>query len=303
MTHTDAEPRPTSAAALPTVSVVGAGAMGFPMAVRLHDRGFPLRVVDLDPARVEAARGIGLAADTELASIAGSDVVLVMVATGAQLAELLAAPVVTGGGLAGAVLVVLSTVGPEALHAARGPAERAGVRLLDSPVTGGVAGAVAGTLTLFTAGDPAAVAAAAAALGAVGVVRVVGPNLGDGQAFKLVNQMLTTIHLAAAGEAIAFAERLGLDLAVVAELLPTGAGNSWMFADRAPRMVRPAAERRTETRLAVFVKDSGLVAEAAASAGAHAPLTAATHGVWQRATELGLDAGDDSGVVEVFRRG
>lgn len=293
---------PTGSAPTTTVAVVGVGAMGLPMALRLDDAGADVRAVDLSPTRVAECREIGLSAGTDLELAGGADIVIAMVATGAQLLDLIAAPVVTSGRLAGAVLVVGSTVGPEAVRTAAERAAPYAVHLVDCPVTGGVAGAEAGTLTLFTAGAPEVVAAAAPVLSAVGTVRVVGDRPGDGQSFKLVNQMLASIHLAAAGEAIAFAERLGLDLDVVQELLPTGAAASWMLADRGPRMARSTAERPTLTHLSLFVKDSGLVAEAAAAAGAHAPLTAAARAAWLRAAELGLDHGDDSGVVEVFRR-
>ncbi|MGW5381937.1 NAD(P)-dependent oxidoreductase [Nocardia sp. NPDC003963] len=287
----------------PTVGIVGVGAMGLPMARRLHAHGFPIRAADIAPDRVEQCRAEGMRAATELGVVAGSDIVLAMVATGRQLCDLLADPVITGGGLRGAVLVVMSTVGPEQLRDAAALAERHGVRVLDCPVTGGVRGATAGRLTLFAAGPESVLDAARPALAVVGTVRPVGSRLGDGQSFKLVNQMLAGIHLAAAGEAIAFAERLGLDPALVQELLTTGAASSWMLTDRGPRMCLPADRRSTETQLSVFVKDSHLVRAAAEGSGAHAPLTRAAGLAWVAADELGLGAADDSGIVEVFRRG
>lgn len=283
------------------VVVIGAGAMGLPMALRLQGHGAEVTAIDVSERRVAECRDLGLAAGTDLDLAAGADLVVAMVATGQQLLDLVTAPVVTEGRLRGAVLVVASTVGPDVVRQAATAAAAHGVRLLDCPVTGGVAGAEAGTLTLFAAGEPEVVAAAAAALAPTGTVRVVGSRPGDGQSLKLVNQMLASIHLAAAGEAIAFAERLGLDLDVVQEVLPTGAAGSWMLADRGPRMAVSAASRPTQTQLSVFVKDSGLVADAAAAAGAHAPLTAAARTAWLRAADLGLDDGDDSGVVDVFR--
>ncbi|WP_328394969.1 NAD(P)-dependent oxidoreductase [Nocardia sp. NBC_00416] len=304
MTQTDPFLRPSpDRAAPPTVGIVGVGAMGLPMARRLHAHGFSVRAVDISPARVAQCRAEGMQADDDLGIVAGSDIVLAMVATGAQLRELLTAPVVTGGGLRGAVLVVMSTVGPELLRDAASVSERHGLRLLDCPVTGGVAGAADGTLTLFAAGAEETLTDARRALEVVGTVHLVGPRLGDGQSFKLVNQMLAGIHLAAAGEAIAFAERLGLDPVLVQRLLPTGAASSWMLADRGPRMCLPAQQRPTETRLSVFVKDSGLVRAAAEDSGAHAPLTRAAGRAWAQAAELGFGDGDDSGIVEVFRRG
>jgi 3-hydroxyisobutyrate dehydrogenase len=285
-----------------TVGVVGVGAMGLPMALRLHSHGIPVRAVDPSEARVARCEEAGIPASPALDLLDGSDVVIAMVATGPQLLELLQAPIVASGRLSGAVLVVASTVGPEVVRQAAEVAAEFGIRVMDSPVTGGVAGATAGALTFFGAGDEAVLAAVAPVLSPLGSVRVVGRRPGDGQAFKLVNQMLASIHLVAAAEAVAFAECLDLDLAVIQELLPRGAAGSWMLADRGRRMVLPASERPTETQLSVFVKDSGLVADAATSAGAHAPLTQAARAAWLRAAELGLEHGDDSGIVEVFRK-
>jgi 3-hydroxyisobutyrate dehydrogenase-like beta-hydroxyacid dehydrogenase len=225
-----------------------------------------------------------------------------MVATGPQLLDLLGADVVTGGHLAGAVLVVASTVGPDVLRDAQAAAAVHGIEVVDCPVSGGVTGARAGTLLLFAAGAPAALERVRPLLGALGTMHVVGERPGEGQALKLVNQMLVSIHLVAAAEAVAFAERFGLDPDLVVQLLPAGAAASWMLADRGPRMVLPASRRPTETELSIFVKDSGLVAAAAAATGVRFPLTQAARDVWQRANDLGLGVGDDSGVVEVFRQ-
>ncbi|GAA4391245.1 NAD(P)-dependent oxidoreductase [Tsukamurella soli] len=296
-----ASPTGANSRALPSVALVGVGAMGMPIALRLHNHGFDICAVDISTARIEQCREAGLSASTDLGAIAGRDVVIAMVATGTQLLDLLAAPVFTDGRLEGAVLIAMSTVGPDVVRDAAVSASQLGIGLIDCPVTGGVIGATDGTLTLIVSGDQGAVDSARPVLDVAGAVRVVGSRPGDGQSLKLVNQMLAGIHLVAAGEAIAFAERLGLDLDVVTDLLPTGAAASWMFADRGPRMALPTEQRPTQTHLSVFVKDSGLVSAAAAASGAYAPLTAAARDALTRAAELGLGDGDDSGIVEVFR--
>ncbi|WP_211349277.1 NAD(P)-dependent oxidoreductase [Nocardioides litoris] len=303
MTSTDTDPVPSASSAPPCVGVVGVGAMGGPMAVRMHRAGLAVRAVDVADERVAAVRADGIEAGTDLDLLAGCDVVVAVVATGDQLLALLDAAVVRRGALRGAVLVVASTVGPAVVRDAAARAAEHGLAVVDCPVTGGVPGAEAGTLTLLVSGAADDVERARPALEPAGTLHVVGPHPGDGQSLKLVNQMLASVHLAAAGEALAFAERLGLDLDVVTGLLPTGAAASWMLADRGPRMALPAADRPTRTRLSVFVKDSGLVAGTAAETGAHAPLTTAARAAWLRAAELGLDDGDDSGVVDVFRAG
>lgn len=300
---TDPAPAPSLDGSPLTVGVIGVGAMGGPMAVRMRDAGLAVRAVDVSADRVAAMAALDIPAGTDLDLLAGVDVVVAMVATGDQLLALLDADVVRDGRLDGAVLVAASTVGPDVLRTASTRAATHGIAVVDCPVTGGVAGAVAGTLTLLVSGAPDDVERARPALEPVGVVHVVGEAPGDGQSFKVLNQMLVSVHLAAAGEAIAFAERLGLDLDVVNRILPTGAAASWMLADRGPRMALPADQRPTETRLSIFVKDSGLVADAVAATGAHAPILTAARAAWVRAHELGLDDGDDSGIADVFRAG
>jgi 3-hydroxyisobutyrate dehydrogenase len=199
----------------------------------------------------------------------------------------------------GALCVVMSTVGPRAVErAARAAAER-GVGVLDVPVTGGVAGARTGSLTLFASGDPALVERARAVLDPMGRVRVCGPEVGQGQRMKVVNQLLASVHLVAAAEALAFAERVGLDPAQVLEYVGAGAGDSWMLGDRGPRMLE-STDVEVTSAVDVFVKDSDLVAEAVAEAGFDAPLLRAANAAFHAASASGLGARDDSRVIETY---
>ena len=129
---------------------------------------------------------------------------------------------------------------------------------------------------------------------------VVGQRPGDGQRFKIVNQLLCGVHIAAAGEALALADSMGLDLAQVHEVLGTGAAASFMFGDRGRRMVDGAFDD-VRSALTIFVKDMGLVAEAAQGVGQEVPLASSAQQVYQRGSELGWDRRDDSIVYEVLR--
>jgi 3-hydroxyisobutyrate dehydrogenase len=129
---------------------------------------------------------------------------------------------------------------------------------------------------------------------------VVGATPGDGQRFKIVNQLLCGVHIAAAGEALALADSMGLDLTQVHEVLGTGAAASFMFGDRGQRMVDGAFDD-VRSALTIFVKDMGLVAEAAAEVGQEVPLAASAQELYQRGSELGWDRRDDSIVYEVLR--
>ena len=166
----------------------------------------------------------------------------------------------------------MSTIGPEAVRGIEGRLAGRGVRLLDAPVSGGVARAERGDL-LIMAGGPAdlfeEVKPLLAAMGST--VAHCGGSVGDGQSVKLVNQLLCGVHIAAAGEALAYAEALGLDPRSVFETIRHGAANSFMLEDRGERMLGrefvPA-----KSALDIFVKDMGLVREAAGEQGFRTPL-------------------------------
>jgi 3-hydroxyisobutyrate dehydrogenase-like beta-hydroxyacid dehydrogenase len=128
-----------------------------------------------------------------------------------------------------------------------------------------------------------------------------GGSVGDGQSVKLVNQLLCGVHIAAAGEALAYAQALGLDPRSVFETIRHGAANSFMLEDRGERMLGrefvPA-----KSALDIFVKDMGLVREAAREQGFRTPLADAAHRLYEMGSSLGLGGEDDSGVVRVFER-
>src|SRR5699024_2520668 len=150
-----------------------------------------------------------------------ADVVVVMVATPAQLESVL-----TGeGGIVevlrpSTTLLVMSTVGPAAIEAAAARLDGVTAHVVDAPVSGGAARAATGDLLIMVGGAEADVAAVRPLLDALAAnAPVVGPRPGDGQRFKIVNQLLCGVHIAAAGEALALADSMGLDLEQVHEVL------------------------------------------------------------------------------------
>lgn len=288
--------------AVPSVGWIGLGAMGAPMARVVARAGIPVRAFDMNPQATAALAGDVEAADTAIDAATGADAVVIMVATPAQLDAVLFAE---DTGIAahlheGCVVMVMATVGPAAIEAA---AERLGARTLivDAPVSGGVARAGTGDLLVMVGGAPAAVATARPLLDAMASnAPVVGERPGDGQRFKIVNQLLCGVHIAAAGEALALAEAMGLDLAQVHRELGTGAAASFMFADRGQRMVDGAFDE-VRSALDIFVKDMGLVTEAGAAVDQATPLAAAAQALYQRGHEDGLGRKDDSVVMRVVR--
>lgn len=275
--------------------------MGLPMAQRVQAAGLAVRAVDSFAPQVERARAAGLSADTDPRSLVGCGTTLLLVATGVQVFELLTSPPFTDGGMSGSTVVLMSTVGPHVAEQAQQLARANGVRLVDAPVTGGVVGAQQGTLTLFAAGEQSLIDELSPALSTLGRVHTVGPTVGNGQSFKLVNQLLAAVHMAAAAEALGFAERLGLDLRTVLNLLPQGTASSWMLQDRGLRMALQVADRPVQTHLNIFVKDSGLVTDAAREVGYRAPLATVTNRLFTAAADRGWGTQDDSSVIDLYR--
>lgn len=289
----------------PAVAWIGLGAIGAPMARALAGAGLPVTAYDLFPAAREAIAEVASTTETAREVVRGADVVAVMVATPGQLEAVLFGEEdgIAGELTAGTVLLIMSTVGPAALDATAARLEGTGVRIVDAPVSGGAARAADGDLLVMVGGAESDVAAARPVLDALASnAPVVGPRPGDGQRFKIVNQLLCGVHIAAAGEALALADSMGLDLRQVHEVLSTGAAASFMFGDRGARMVDGAYDD-VRSALTIFVKDMGLVAEAAEEVDQQVPLATAAQQLYRRGSELGWDRRDDSIVHRVLREG
>ena len=289
----------------PAVAWIGLGAIGAPMARALAGAGLPVTAYDLFPAAREAIAEVAATTETAREAARGADVVAVMVATPDQLEAVLFGEEdgIAGELTAGTVLLIMSTVGPAALDATAARLEGTGVRIVDAPVSGGAARAADGDLLVMVGGAESDVAAARPVLDALASnAPVVGPRPGDGQRFKIVNQLLCGVHIAAAGEALALADSMGLDLRQVHEVLGTGAAASFMFGDRGQRMVDGAFDD-VRSALTIFVKDMGLVAEAAEEVDQQVPLATAAQQLYRRGSELGWDRRDDSIVYRVLREG
>ena len=289
----------------PAVAWIGLGAIGAPMARALAGAGLPVTAYDLFPAAREAIAEVAATTETAREAARGADVVAVMVATPDQLEAVLFGEEdgIAGELTAGTVLLIMSTVGPAALDATATRLEGTGVRIVDAPVSGGAARAADGDLLVMVGGAESDVAAARPVLDALASnAPVVGPRPGDGQRFKIVNQLLCGVHIAAAGEALALADSMGLDLRQAHEVLGTGAAASFMFGDRGARMVEGAYDD-VRSALTIFVKDMGLVAEAAEEVDQQVPLATAAQQLYRRGSELGWDRRDDSIVYRVLREG
>ncbi len=286
------------------VAVLGLGAMGLPMATRLATEltvhGFDIAEPRLRLAETAGVRTFDSAAD----AARDTDALLLAVRNGDQLHDVLFGDKGVAGVLKpGAVVILTSTVGTDAIPATAGRLAGLGVELVDAPLSGGPKRAGEGDLLIVVGATPAAVATARPVLELLAsTLTVVGDKPGDGQALKTVNQLLCGVHIAAAAEALALADALGLDRAKTLAALEAGAAGSFMLSNRGPRILEAYTEDGAEvlSRLDIFVKDMGIVGKATRAAGLAAPVAAAAEQLYLLGQAQGLAAADDSAVIKVI---
>lgn len=286
-----------------TVAVLGLGAMGLPMATRLAEdlnvRGFDIAEPRLALAAEAGITPCGSARET----VEGADAVLLAVRDSAQLDDVLFGATGIADSLQpGAVVILTSTVGTDGIAAVADALVERGTALVDAPLSGGPVRAGAGDLLIVVGATPEAREKAQPVLERLAsTLTVVGDRPGDGQALKTVNQLLCGVHIAAAAEALALADALGLDTERTLDALMAGAAASFMLGNRGPRSLQAYDEGGAEvlSRLDIFVKDMGIVGKAARGAKLATPVAASAEQLFLLGDSQGLGAVDDSAVIRV----
>ena len=192
------------------------------------------------------------------------------------------------------------TIAPQSVEHFAARLDALAIDWIEAPMSGGPARARAGTMSLMVAGRAAVVARHAPLLATLAdpVFRL-GERAGDGARTKLVNNLLAAINLAGAAEALALAERVGLDPAQTLAVIERSSGQSWIGSDRMARALAGDAAPRAHTTL--LAKDSGLAMAMAAAAGVDAKLGAAAAAVFADAVARGRGALDDACLLELMR--
>jgi putative dehydrogenase len=283
------------------VGLIGLGSMGQGVGRNLLRAGFEVLGCDVRAeAREEFARAGGRAVESPTVVGGECDVVIVLVVDAAQTEEVLFGGQGALQAMRPGCLIVASATTPPAFVLRLGQRlSECGMLMLDAPVTGGVTGAADGTLSLLTSGPHAAYEAGNDVLAAISSrVHRFGTEHGLGSQVKVINQLLVGVQIAAAAEAMAFGMRQGVDPVLLYEAIRSGAGNSWAFTDRAPRMF--SGDGRTHTALDIFVKDLGLVLDAARDAEFVAPLASTAFQLFSAAAAAGLGRADDSAIIKVY---
>ena len=287
---------------MPTsIAFIGLGAMGAPMAENLVKRQFRVTGFDMRASAREAlvAAG-GHAAESAAAAATGAEAMVLMVVNAAQARAVL----FEAGGLAalapGAVVILMATCPPGEVEAIAAEVVKSGRRFVDAPVSGGVVGARAATLSIMVGAPDETMALARPMLEALGdKVFHVGQKPGQGATVKTVNQLLCGVHIAVAAEALSLAEKAGIDGRLLFEIMGGSAASSWMLRDRGPRMHE--AEPAVTSAVDIFVKDLSIVLDAGRAARTALPLAAAAHQMFLATSGLGHGGRDDSQVVRAYR--
>ncbi|WP_275548483.1 3-hydroxyisobutyrate dehydrogenase [Xanthomonas arboricola] len=291
------------------IAFIGLGNMGGPMAANLSKAGHQLRVFDLVPAALDAAVAAGAhAASSAHDTLTDAEIVISMLPASRHVEALYLSE---AGILAqipeGALVIDCSTIAPASARKLAAEAQARGLAILDAPVSGGTAGAAAGSLTFIVGGAAQVLERARPVLQAMGKnIFHVGDN-GAGQVAKLCNNMALGVIMAATGEALALGVAQGLDPAVLSQMMAVSTGRSWAteVCNPWPGVLPNAPASRGYSGgfgNDLMLKDLGLVAESAVQAGVSIPLGELARNLYAMNSQAGNGALDFSSVIKLVAK-
>jgi 3-hydroxyisobutyrate dehydrogenase len=292
-----------------TIGFIGLGNMGAPMAANLLKAGHRVTGFDIARGPVEAlaAKGGSAAASAADAASAG-EIVITMLPAGPQVRSVyLGAAGVLAHARHGALLIDCSTIDVETARAVAAAAKEARFDMLDAPVSGGVAGAEAASLTFMVGGEAEVFARAQPVLAAMGRTIVHAGPAGNGQAAKICNNMILGVSMIAVCEGFALAERLGLEAQTLFDISSKSSGQCWALTSYCPVPgpvpTSPAnREYSPGFTAAMMLKDLRLAQQAAGAAAAATPLGASAASLYQLFVDDGAAGVDFSGIYRFIRK-
>jgi 3-hydroxyisobutyrate dehydrogenase len=287
------------------IAFIGLGNMGGPMAANLAKAQHHVTAFDLSDAAVQAAveKGAHKAASAAEA-VKGAEIVVTMLPAGKHVRGVYESDVLPNVAK-GTLLIDCSTIDVDSARHVAGLAQKAGLDMVDAPVSGGVGGATAGTLTFMVGGGDAAFAKARPILEKMGKNIVHAGASGNGQAAKICNNMILGVSMIAVGEAFMLAKRLGLDAQKLFDVASTSSGQCWALTNYCPvpgPVPASPANRDYQAGFtaAMMLKDLMLAQQAANAAGASTPLGAEAAQLFNMFVNNGHAAKDFSGIVKMI---
>src|SRR5215471_16288249 len=288
------------------IAFIGLGNMGGPMAANLVKAQHQVFAFDLVASALDAAvdKGARKAASAAEA-VKGAEVVVTMLPAGKHVREVYEKDVLPNAGKS-ALLIDCSTIDVESARHVGALAEKAGLEMIDAPVSGGVGGATAGTLTFMVGGSPSAFAKAKPILEKMGKNIVHAGATGNGQAAKICNNMILGVSMIAVCEGFMLAKRLGLDAQKLFDVASTSSGQCWSLTNYCPvpgPVPTSPANRDYQAGFtaAMMLKDLMLAQQAAQAAGVRAPIGAGAAALYRLFVEQGHAAVDFSGIIKMLR--
>lgn len=296
----------------PRIAFIGLGNMGAPMAINLQKAGFSVSAFDLSAGAMSkvSQQGVTAAASAQAAAD-GAQVVISMLPASRHVEGLFLGDGNSAGllqGLAADALVIdCSTIAPASAQKVAAAARARGLAMIDAPVSGGVAGATAGTLTFIVGGAAADLERARPVLQAMGKNIFHMGDSGAGQVAKLCNNMALGIIMAATGEALALGAAHGLDVKTLSQMMGVSTGRSWAteVCNPWPGVLENAPASRGYSGgfgNDLMLKDLGLAAEAAMSAGSPIPLGELARNLYALNRQAGRGHLDFSSVIQLLEK-
>jgi 2-hydroxymethylglutarate dehydrogenase len=282
------------------VGFIGLGSMGKAMATNILKAGFPLTVYDVRPEPVAELEKIGARATKTVTEVgAKSDAVVVMVLNYHQVREVTLPPEGLLSSIRrGATLIVTSTITPQNITELAQAAGQYEVEVIDSPVSGGHASAEAGTLSLMAGGKEEVVKQHWDILKAIGGNVFHVGKVGQGQAVKVINQILVSANIASLAEALVMAKKLGLDLNSVLNVISKSAGDSFVLKSMGPQMV--AGDFKPRATIDIFCKDTQCIMDTALALDVPLLISSLNYQVYRMARAKGLGKEDASALFQFF---
>lgn len=290
------------------IAFIGLGNMGSPMAANLVKAGHQLQVFDLAPASVASAVAAGATAASSAAdAVASADVVISMLPASRHVEALY----LGDSGLlpdipTSALVIDCSTIAPASARKVAEAAAARGLAMIDAPVSGGTAGAAAATLTFIVGGSSEALERARPVLAAMGRNIFHMGTSGAGQVAKLCNNMALGVIMAATSEALALGAAHGLDATALSQMMAVSTSRSWAteVCNPWPGVLENAPSSRGYQGgfgTDLMLKDLGLAAEAAVTAGATIPLGELARNLYAMNSRQGNGGLDFSSVIKLMK--
>jgi len=290
------------------IGFLGLGNMGMPMAQNLLKAGHALAGFDVVAASLGKLNAAGGTAAASVAqACAGAEVVITMLPAVQQVRDVYLDPQGVIASVApGTLLIDSSTIDVDTARAVSAAAEARGLAMLDAPVSGGIAGAHAASLTFMVGGSAAAFGRARPILEQMGKTIVHAGPAGNGQAAKICNNMILGVSMIAVSEAFLLAEKLGLDAQTLFDISSKSSGQCWSLTSYCPvpgPVPASPANRDYQAGFtaAMMLKDLKLSQDAAAAAGAATPMGAQAAALYENYCGRGEAGKDFSGIIRMLR--